>query len=456
MLDLSRRRLNRTILTLAWPAILENLMHTSVYVVDSIFIGSLGTLAFAAVGQSSMILFTTVFVFYGIGVATGAIVARNLGRGDRKSASEAAGQGIILGTSIGLIVASVGLMFGEDLMVLLGTEPDVVALAQEYMPIVFAFSVMRLFIYTSSGVLRAAGDTKTPMWITGIMNVFNIFADWVLIFGIGPFPELGITGAALATGSAYVLGASMLVYKLFRRHAKFRLHGSDLRGIKPYYMRTIVRIALPNVGEQMVMQSAYFSFMWIVTSLGTTAMTAHFMTIRVEMVSFMPVFGLSMAVATIVGQSLGAERPEIAELCVKKAARIGTDRHEPAGCHLRRGARSARRHLQSSAGGIQSGRCLCSDRRPRTAHLSDPHDLHRRHAGRRRHPESHANQYLRCDFPADRHDVPAGHRTGIGVVRNMVRDRNRLGRSPGDRLFPVPERTLEAGGALKFAVYRHV
>ena len=93
MLDLSRKRLNRTILNLAWPAILENLMHTSVYIVDSIFIGSLGTQAFAAVGQSSMILFTVVFVFYGVGVATGAVVARNLGRNDHKTAAEAAGQG---------------------------------------------------------------------------------------------------------------------------------------------------------------------------------------------------------------------------------------------------------------------------------------------------------------------------------------------------------------------------
>lgn len=323
MLDLSRQRLNRTILTLAWPAILENLMHTSVYIVDSIFIGSLGTQAFAAVGQSSMILFTVVFVFYGIGVATGAVVARNLGRNDHRSAAEAAGQGIFLGTSIGLLVASLGLMFGEDLMVFLGTEPDVVARAGEYMPIVFAFSVLRLFIYTASGILRAAGDTKTPMWITGVMNVYNILADWVLIFGIGPFPELGISGAALATGTAYVLGATLLVFRLFRRHARFRLQGNDLGRIRPEYLRTIIRIAVPNLGEQMVMQSAYFSFMWIVTSLGTTALTAHFMTIRVEMVSFMPVFGLSMAVATVVGQSLGAERPEIAELAVKKAARIG-------------------------------------------------------------------------------------------------------------------------------------
>ncbi|HIG47785.1 MAG TPA: MATE family efflux transporter, partial [candidate division Zixibacteria bacterium] len=96
MLDLSRKNLNRTILTLAWPAVLENLLQTSVYIVDSIFIGRLGTQAFAAVGQSSMILFTVIFVFYGVGVATGAIVARNLGRNDVISAGKAAGQGMIL------------------------------------------------------------------------------------------------------------------------------------------------------------------------------------------------------------------------------------------------------------------------------------------------------------------------------------------------------------------------
>ena len=155
------------------------------------------------------------------------------------------------------------------------------------------------------------------------MNLYNIFADWVLIFGIGPFPELGITGAAIATGTAYVLGACLLIFKLFQQNAILKLDIKDFRKLKPDYIRTIVRIALPNVGEQMVMQSAYFSFIWIVTGLGTSALTAHFMTIRVEMVSFMPVFGLSMAVSTVVGQSLGAERPEIAELAVKKATRIG-------------------------------------------------------------------------------------------------------------------------------------
>ena len=323
MLDLSKKNLNRTILTLAWPAILENLLQTSVYIVDSIFIGRLGTQAFAAVGQSSMILFTVIFVFYGVGVATGAIVARNLGRNDTTSASQAAGQGIILAVSIGLVIAVLGLMYGEWAMAMLGTEPDVIERARNYMHIIFGFSVARMFIYIGSGILRAAGDTKTPLRATAIMNAFNILGDWVLIFGIGPFPEMGIEGAALATGLSYCIGASILVYKLFWSQFVFSIRRRDLFAFHSGFMRTIIRVALPNIGEQMVTQGAYFAFIGIVTSLGTTAMAAHFMAIRVEMISFMPVFGLSMAVSTIVGQSLGAQKPDIAELAVKKSARIG-------------------------------------------------------------------------------------------------------------------------------------
>ena len=173
MLDLSRKNLNRTILTLAWPAVLENLLQTSVYIVDSIFIGRLGTQAFAAVGQSSMILFTVIFIFYGVGVATGAVVARNLGRNDAISAGKAAGQGMILAVAIGLVIAILGLMYGEQAMALLGTEPDVIARAGNYMRIIFGFSIVRLFIYIGSGILRAAGDTRTPLMATGIMNVFK-------------------------------------------------------------------------------------------------------------------------------------------------------------------------------------------------------------------------------------------------------------------------------------------
>ncbi|MBM3263896.1 MAG: MATE family efflux transporter [candidate division Zixibacteria bacterium] len=322
MLDLSERNLNRTIIALAWPAILENLLRTSVYIVDSIFVGQLGTLAFAAVGQSSMVLFTVVFTFFGVGVATGAIVARNLGRGDRGAAGKAAGQGILLGTGVGALLAVAGILWGEWLLAGLGTDLEVIDAASGYMYLVFLFSPVQMYMYIASGILRSAGDTKTPMWSTGIMNVFNIVGDWVLIFGIGPFPEMGIEGAALATGLSYLVGAAVLSAKLF---APLPIHVPlfSMFRIDLDILRTLFRISLPNIGEQVVLQGAYFMFMWMVTGLGTTALAAHFMAIRVEMISFMPVFGLSMAVSTVVGQSLGAGRPEIAELAVRRSARIG-------------------------------------------------------------------------------------------------------------------------------------
>lgn len=323
MLDLSERNLNRTIVTLAWPAILENLLQTSVFIVDSIFIGRLGTQAFAAVGQSSMVLFTVIFAFYGVGVAAAAIVARNLGRKNPDAASVAGAQGLLLGAAIGMGLAGLGLTFGEWALSALGTEPAVIAAAKGYMDIVFAFSFVRMILYIGSGLLRAAGDTRTPMWSTGIMNAFNIVGDWVLIFGVGPFPRMGINGAALATGLAYVVGATLILFKLFRPQNDFYIYGRDMLRVRFALIKTILRVALPNVGEQILLQGAYWTFLWIVTSLGTVALAAHFMAIRIEMLSFMPVFGLSTAVSTLVGQSLGAEKPELAEQTVSKSVHIG-------------------------------------------------------------------------------------------------------------------------------------
>jgi len=324
MINLSEKRLNRTIISLAWPAILENLLQTFVYIIDSIFVGRLGTIAFAAVGQSSMVLFTVIFTFYGIGVAAGAIVARNLGRKDKNAASEAAGQGLLIGIVLGGILAYVGLTFGEQALMALGTEPEVIEAAVGYMDIVFTFSLVRLILYIGGAILRASGDTRTPLVATGIMNCFNVVGDWVLIFGIGPFPRMGIEGAALATGLSFVIGASIILVKLFRLGDGFYICGRHLYTVNLSLVKSILRVALPNIGEQGVLQGAYWAFLWIVTGLGTTALAAHFMAIRIEMFCFMPVYGLSMAVSAIVGQSLGAEKPEIAVLTVRKSAIIGT------------------------------------------------------------------------------------------------------------------------------------
>jgi putative MATE family efflux protein len=313
----------RTILLLAWPAILENLMNTAVYVLDSVFVGRLGTQAFAAVGQTSMIMMTVTFSLSGVGIAAGAIVARNIGRKDHASASEAAGQGMLLGTMIGVVVTVLGMMFAETVLMWLGTPSDVIEAGTRYLQIVFAGSIFRMVSFVGGGVLRAAGDTRTPMWASAGMNLFNVVGNLVLIFGLGPFPRMETDGAALATCLSFVVGAVVIVLRLFRSGGLIHVSFDQIRRYIPSVQKSIIRISLPNMAEQLLFQGGYWIFLWIVTSLGTVSLAAHFMAVRVESFSYMPVFGLAVAVSTLVGQNLGAGRVDLAEIAVRRSMQIG-------------------------------------------------------------------------------------------------------------------------------------
>ena len=270
-----------------------------------------------------MILFTVTWALSGVGVATGAIVARYLGRKDHKTASEAAGQGLILGGAVGLLLTVGGILYAETVLNWIDTPPDVIGHGTRYMQIVFAGSIFRMLSFVGSGVLRAAGDTRTPMWSTALMNLFNVAGNWVLIFGIGPFPRLETDGAALATGLSFLIGSAVIFIKLFHSDSLIHISALQIRRLIPSIQKTIIRIALPNMGEQLLFQGAYWIFLWIVTSLGTIALAAHFMAVRIESFSYMPVYGLAIAVSTLVGQNLGAGKIHLAELAVRRALQIG-------------------------------------------------------------------------------------------------------------------------------------
>ena len=223
MLDLTEQRLNRTIITLAWPAILESLLQLTVYLTDSIMIGPLGSEAFAAVGQGSMLVHYITFPLWGIGTAAGAIVSRNIGRQDTAAAQDGAGQGLLLAIFSGMIFTVVGFLYGRDILVLLGTPDEVLEPCTNYLVTVLAFNTFYSVRMVGSSILRAVGDTKTPMIATGVMNVFNIGANYVLIYGVGPFPRLETTGVALASGLSFVISATIVSWKLFRNPKGFRL-----------------------------------------------------------------------------------------------------------------------------------------------------------------------------------------------------------------------------------------
>lgn len=323
MLDLTENRLNKTIIHLAWPAILESLLQMTIYVTDSIMVGPLGTRAFASVGQGSMMASYMIFPLWSLGTATSAVVARYIGAQNMASARQGAGQGILLAVLIGLMFTVVGSYFARDILTVLSTPTDVLDSASAYLSILLGFSVFQAIRLVGSSILRATGDTRTPMWATAIMNVFNILANWVLIYGIGPFPEMGVAGVALASGLSFVISASIIMWKLTWKNPDFYIKVSDITHIAGDILKNIFRIAGPNMAEMVLMRAGGLTYIWIVTSLGTVSLAAHYMGIRVESLAFMPAFGLAMSVPPIVGQALGAGKPEMAVLAVQRTVKIG-------------------------------------------------------------------------------------------------------------------------------------
>ena len=298
-------------------------MQLSIYLVDSIMVGPLGAVAFAAVGQASMLATYLLFPFWSVGTASAALVSRNIGRGDIELAKVCAGQGLLLALILGVIYMIVGAFWSRSILTAIGTPPDVAETGAQFLSILLAFSVFQSLRVIGSAILRAAGDTRTPMWATGVMNVVNLGLDYVLIYGWGPFPKMGAPGAALATGIGFVISFVIVFYRLLHRGEGFSINLSHLlRPVRSVFRNTL-RIAAPNIGEMILQRAGGLTYLWIVTGLGTTALAAHYMAVRVESIAFMPSFGLSLAVAPVVGQALGALKPDLAELAVRKTVRIG-------------------------------------------------------------------------------------------------------------------------------------
>jgi putative MATE family efflux protein len=176
----------------------------------------------------------------------------------------------------------------------------------------------------ASGIMRGAGDTTKPLLITLIMNVWNVIAAAVLIFGLGPIPSLRLTGAGIATSSARMLGGLLSMAFLFAGYTAIHIEPRRLFIWDWRLIWRIVRLGIPNIGGTVVGRIGYILFMRIITDLGTTSLAAHHVAVRVESLSFMPGWGLAVAAATLTGQSLGAGRPDLAELSVRRTAIMAT------------------------------------------------------------------------------------------------------------------------------------
>ncbi len=301
----------------------ENLLVTMVWFVDTFLIGWLRHPAsLAAVALGGMFIHITESVFAALSISAVAMVARAWGAKNYEQGRRVGGQAISLAVLFALLVIALMWPSAEGLMHLMGAEPEVVRLGSMYIRIILVTSIFGFPLRVLSGIMRGAGDTRTPMYITGIMNVWNVVAAYALVFGPGPLPSLGVMGAAIATASARVVGGGLAMWVVFTGRRTVRIEPRRVLQWDWDIVKETIRLALPAAGEVLIMRAGSMAFTRIVSALGTVALAAHEIAVTVESVSFMPGFGFSVAATTLVGQSLGAKRPDLAEQSIRTSLKF--------------------------------------------------------------------------------------------------------------------------------------
>ena len=257
LLDLTEKNLNKNIFKLSIPVAIENLLHMSVFIIDAVMVGRLGTDALAAVGLSGALSFTISMVFSSLNVGSASIIARHIGAKERDQAQIVGAQAIFMALVMGILATPFLILFAEKMLILMSAEPQVSALGKSYLQIVGGFFVFRMIILACNGILRGAGDTKTPMKATLVINCINILFNWLLIFGVGPFPKWGVAGAAWATAIAYTIGTVLLCTKLFTGRCVLHISIRQIIHVHFESLKRIVRISAPAAIDAFLTQMGF-------------------------------------------------------------------------------------------------------------------------------------------------------------------------------------------------------
>lgn len=315
--------INRDLLRLAWPSLVENLLQTMLGVVDLIFVGQLGADAIAGVGLGNQLMFTLVVGFIGLSVGNQALVARAIGAGDKPDAQRIAKQALILAAVLSLLVAVLGYSLGDKVIGWMGATAAVTQLGGAFLRITSIFAVFLAIMTIGGGTLRGAGDTRTPMLITGTINLINIFLDYGLIFGNMGFPRLGAIGSAYATSTARAVGAILILYVLFKRGSIVKLNWRGGWGIRKSTIARILNIGWPSAAEQVLFQLGFLAFSAIVVGLGTADLAAMQIAFNIAGFSILPAFAFGIAALTLVSASLGAGDIPRAQGVARQAVKSG-------------------------------------------------------------------------------------------------------------------------------------
>jgi len=313
--DFTEGGIGRAIFLLSVPMVLEMLMESLFGIVNVYWVAHLGKEQAAAVGVTESLLTIVFAVAIGLSMGTTAMVARRIGEKDPVGAARVAEQSILIGVLISIPFVVVGAFFSRQLLQAMNAEASVIAADGGYMAIIFGANVVIMLLFLINAIFRGAGDAAIAMRALWIGNLINLVLDPCLIFGWGPFPELGVPGSAIATtigrGCAVIYQFTRLSGGHGRVPFKFNRMAPDF-GL----MRHLFRISLGGVFQFLVATAAWSVLMSIVGLFGAAAQAGYMIALRIILVTILPSWGMSNAAATLVGQNLGAQKPERAEKSV--------------------------------------------------------------------------------------------------------------------------------------------
>jgi putative MATE family efflux protein len=313
--DFTAGSLNRAILLLAVPMVLEMCLESLFGVVDVFWVSRLGANAVATVGLTESTLGLVFSVAMGLSLSTTAMVARRIGEKDPEGAAIAGVQAIALGLFVSLAIGVPCFLFAPNLLSLMGASPEIVAIGGNYTRICLGGSFAVLLLFLNNAIFRGAGDAAIAMRLLWVSNIINLALDPCLIFGWGPFPRLGVTGAALATLIGRSIGVLYQFYRLMRGTERLRILSSQVRLNFDVLLR-LIRVSLTGILQFVIGHTSWIGLVRIVSIFGAAALAGYTIAIRIVIFVILPSWGMSNAAATLVGQNLGAGHPERAEKAV--------------------------------------------------------------------------------------------------------------------------------------------
>ncbi|UCC25660.1 MAG: MATE family efflux transporter [Gemmatimonadales bacterium] len=313
--------LGPAIVLLAVPMVLEMAMESVFAVVDVFFVSRLGSDALTSVGLTESMMAIVYTAAMGLSIGVTATVSRRTGEGDANAAANATVQGILLGGALAAILGGLGAWQAPNLLRLMGGSEAVVAVGTGYTRTLLGFNGVIFLLFLLNAAFRGAGDAAIAMRVLWLANGLNIVLDPLLIFGLGPFPELGVTGAAVATTLGRGTAVLVQLWTLFRISDRLRLGIEHLR-VRVDVMGRLIRLSGTGTFQVFVSTASWIGLVRVIASFGSEATAGYTVAVRVVLFALLPAWGLSNAASTMVGQNLGAEQPDRAEASAWVAGRM--------------------------------------------------------------------------------------------------------------------------------------